>query len=637
MEDSTFLKVFLWGAILLIGYFGLGSLFLHLLKVPQFLQLGLASKTVLGMCVSITATSILMAFGSGTASNILILSILAFLLGAFFLYKLLIINEPDSNKSKKKNKSKNTAKNYNCGFLVIPLIFVFLALITSIFWPMQFDPNDDWIAYLTFPEIILQTGSLIEPFSQRRVQALGGQSILMSHIFLVGNPENAHLLDRGFGALLLFGLMVEATKLTPARLGILRSLVLVVAVTAAVPRINTASGQMGIVFLLTLFVLVSTVQSNPEWCFRTCLAPALVLAGASSLRPTFAILGGGTLVLYFLWKAWDMRNDSHLQPLRNLLVTGFFTFCWLSPLMFVSWESSGTPMFPFTYGNAVKDFVFFPSGKGALEDAKITLSFMLSPNVVVMTLGLLAAFLLTGESRRLALCIAAISTVVCFLLIFKITGTASSWTLDLYRFTYPLYAFAFFWILAKMLESQIMRRYFSSNVVVGVMIALFWASQLKPAFSEIRSQFGAVGLQFSGFSFPVAQLKPAYENLQSQIPQGQKVFAILDAPYLLDYKRNPIDNVDMIGCASMPPGMPFGKGSEALKDYLTGLGYKYALCVDFNNAVFLYSRQAMSNHQRPEYAAWGKNICVDFMDNMDAIAKGATIAQAGNARLIKLQ
>jgi hypothetical protein len=82
--------------------------------------------------------------------------------------------------------------------------------------------------------------------------------------------------------------------------------------------------------------------------------------------------------------------------------------------------------------------------------------------------------------------------------------------------------------------------------------------------------------------------------------------------------------------------MPFGNGPEALKKYLLDLGYKYILCVDFNNAVFLYSRQAMSNHQRPEYKEWAKNVSVDFMDNMDEIAKTATIAQAGNARLIKL-
>jgi len=77
--------------------------------------------------------------------------------------------------------------------------------------------------------------------------------------------------------------------------------------------------------------------------------------------------------------------------------------------------------------------------------------------------------------------------------------------------------------------------------------------------------------------------------------------------------------------------------AQSIKSSGWVFGLLGSLCVDFNNAVFLYSRQAMSNHQRPEYNEWGKTVGVDFMDNMDAIAKNATIAQAGNARLIKLQ
>ena len=636
MDESAFIKVIAWGVCLLIGYYGLGVLSLRWLKVNEFVNLGISSKTVIGMCISIIASSLLMVFGLATAPFITVLSILSLSIGVYYIIQILNRDELQP-RSGKKSKSKNTPKSTRWGYLVAPLIFVFLALITSVFWPMQFDPNDDWVAYLTFPEIILQTGTLLEPFSQRRVQALGGQSILLSQIFLVGKPENAHLLDRGFGVLLLFGLMVEATKLANPNLGVFRSLVLIAAVTASVPRINTASSQMGIVFLLTLMIIVSSVQSIQVWNLRTCLATALVLAGASSLRPTFAILGGGILVLFFILRLLNKENLNRLQCLQSLVLTGIFTFLWLVPLMIVSWDSSRTPMFPFAYGNANKDFVFFQSGKGPLEDARITLAFMLSSNVIVMTVGFLAAFLLEKETRRLAIAIAVMSTIVSFLLVFKITGTAASWIMDIYRFTYPLYAFAFFWILAKVIELQKVRKYRSSAVIVTAMIAIFWSTQLIPAFTETRSQINSLGLQFSGFSFPVAQLEPAYKNLQNQIPEGEKVFATLDAPYLLDYKRNTIDNVDMIGCASVPPGMPIGKGSAALKDYLTGLGYKYVLCVDFNNAVFLYSRQAMSNHQRPEYKEWAKNICVDFMDNMDEIAKNTTIARAGNARLIKLQ
>jgi len=294
-------------------------------------------------------------------------------------------------------------------------------------------------------------------------------------------------------------------------------------------------------------------------------------------------------------------------------------------------------MFPFFHGNAVEKYLFFESGKGALQDAKIALGFMLSPEMVVMSLGFLLAFFLFEKDRRLCISVIVISIILVFLLTYKIAGTASSWMLDIYRFSFPFYAYAFYWVLAKFVEMKPGGKWFRHPALAGVALLVFWSTQLVPAAKEVQVQWQVLGKLNEGFKFQVAQLEPFYKELQERVPRSEKIFAVVDAPYLLDYKRNTIHNVDMIGFATVPPGMPFGKGPEALKKYLLDLGYKYALCVDFNNAVFLYSRQAMSNHQRPEYKEWAKNVSVDFMDNMDAIAKNNTISQAGNARLIKLE
>jgi hypothetical protein len=223
-----------------------------------------------------------------------------------------------------------------------------------------------------------------------------------------------------------------------------------------------------------------------------------------------------------------------------------------------------------------------------------------------------------------------------FLSTAKTSGTARSWVMDLYRYSFPLAAFGLYWVLAKFVEMNPGGKWFRHPALAGVALLVFWSTQLVPAAKEVQVQWQVLGKLNEGFKFQVAQLEPFYKQLQVQVPRGEKIFAVVDAPYLLDYNRNTIHNIDMIGFATVPPGMPFGNGPEALKKYLLDLGYKYILCVDFNNAVFLYSRQAMSNHQRPEYKEWAKNVSVDFMDNMDEIAKTATIAQAGNARLIKL-
>ena len=43
----------------------------------------------------------------------------------------------------------------------------------------RFNQPDDFIAYLPFAKRLLQSGTLIEPFSLRRLASLGGQAILL--------------------------------------------------------------------------------------------------------------------------------------------------------------------------------------------------------------------------------------------------------------------------------------------------------------------------------------------------------------------------------------------------------------------------------------------------------------------------
>lgn len=638
----SLLEITSWSVLIFLGYYGLGELLLRRLNYIPFEDLGWASKAALGMTIYAVFGSLLMVPKLLNAINLAAFSVVSFGFGAYFLFDLLkkhLLREKKSFKGKRKVKSEVEEKKrgYSWLFLFIPAVFTGLAFVTSIYWPFQYDPNDDWTAYLTFPERILQTGTLIEPFSQRRILGLCGQSILLAQIMVVAPPESAHLLDRGFGVVLLFGLLVEATRHTNPRWQLLRALVILAAVTASVPRINTASSQLGIALILAFVLVVSKLQEEKVWLWWQSLVPALILAGVSSLRPTFAMAGGGILIFYILWRTVSGPPKVWAERLMPLIKTGVLTLALLIPLMIVSWESSRTPMFPFFTGHAIKKYCYFNSGEGFLTDARIALEYMATPEIGVMLAGLVLAFFLSGETRRLAVCVAFTALLMVFLSTAKTSGTARSWVMDLYRYSFPLAAFGLYWVLAKFVEMKPAGKWFRHPALAGVALLVFWSTQLVPAAKEVQVQWQVLGKLNEGFKFQVAQLEPFYKQLQVQVPRGEKIFAVVDAPYLLDYNRNTIHNVDMIGFATVPPGMPFGKGPEALRKYLLDLGYKYALCVDFNNAVFLYSRQAMSNHQRPEYKEWAKNVSVDFMDNMDEIAKNTTLARAGNARLIKLQ
>lgn len=634
---ADYLTILFWSIILFIGYYGLGELFFRQFKNEISFSGGWALKSIIGVCITIFSCSILMLFRQCNYLAILTLSLITFTLGIYFLYqnlsKYLLWNY-----SKKNLKVKNRNERSRLGmFILIPSLLTLLVFITSIYWPFQYDPNDDWIAYLSFPKILLDTGTLIEPFSSRRILGLCGQSILLAQIMIVAPPESAHLLDRGYGVVLLFGLLLEATRTVGHGWQLLRAIVILAAVTASVPRINSASSQLGIALLFGFVLLVAKLIQKQSWSWRLCLIPGILLAGASSLRPTFAMTGGGILIIFFLWHTFKATPAERLNTIKPLIRIGIITFSLLVPLMIVSWESSRTPMFPFFTGNAVPEFIYWNTKKGFLEDAVVAINFMLMPEMIVMSLGFLLVFLLKGKTRTLAISIAIASILIVFLGAVKTSGTASFWVMDLYRYSYPIYAFAFFFIITMCLEIKDEDHSFTGPAMGGLLIAIFWAAHLEAASKELQAAISSIPQQFNGFKFPTSSLEPFYRQLQNMAPPGEKIFAVVDAPYLLDYSRNEISNVDVVAYASPSPGMPFHQGSEALRNYLLSLGYNYILAVDFNKAVFLYNRNAMENHPRPEYRDHAKRYVLDFLNNIDALAEKNTIASNDNCRLISLR
>src|SRR5579883_1453764 len=61
----------------------------------------------------------------------------------------------------------------------------------------DFNPHDDFHAYLVFPEKMIQTGSLgPDPYSERRITSgLGGQYFLDTLVLAALSDENVHLID----------------------------------------------------------------------------------------------------------------------------------------------------------------------------------------------------------------------------------------------------------------------------------------------------------------------------------------------------------------------------------------------------------------------------------------------------------
>jgi hypothetical protein len=516
-------------------------------------------------------------------------------------------------------------------------LFALLTFATSIYWPFQYDPNDDWVAYLAFPEKILQTGTLLEPFSQRRITSLCGHSILLAQIMIVAEPESAHLLDRGLGAILLFGILVEATQKTAPSWQWLRALFILAAVTVSDPRINTSSTVLGVCLMFAfLFALERSLTSNQKG-WNSWILPSLFLAGASSLRFTYALAGGGAVILFFTLKSLRTSRQEFFSSIASIFTIGLITLAFMAPLMIVSWQSSGTPIYPPFSGNGHTEFFYCSSGKGFLSDAFTALQMMCIPMMSVMLLAFPILIFLSGNNRLMSIAISMPSLLLVFLVGVNGSAAVVTWTMDFYRISFPIAALAYFWILCKMLINCQQNVRISSQAITFLAVASFLAVHYASATEELKAKLTVFQNLDKTFKFQASNLKPYYDQLQNAIPKGEKIFAIVDAPYLLDYKRNEISNVDNIAVASPSPGMPFKQGPEALKKYLSDLGFKYILAVDFNQAVFLYNKGIMANHPRQEYREFSKNFVVDFLNNIDSISYNNTLTRNANSRLIFLE
>jgi hypothetical protein len=71
----------------------------------------------------------------------------------------------------------------------------------------KYNAYDDYIAYFGFSRQLLESGSLIEPFSLRRIASFGGQSYLQALVLAFSKTQRMHVLDSGICMLLLMGLV----------------------------------------------------------------------------------------------------------------------------------------------------------------------------------------------------------------------------------------------------------------------------------------------------------------------------------------------------------------------------------------------------------------------------------------------
>jgi hypothetical protein len=128
----------------------------------------------------------------------------------------------------------------------------------------------------------------------------------------------------------------------------------------------------------------------------------------------------------------------------------------------------------------------------------------------------------------------------------------------------------------------------------------------------------------------------SYRALQRAIPEGATLGVLLDDPWVLDYARNHIVNLDLPGCAAPAPGLPSFTDPENWRSYLRANGIRYLAFVDPEYSAFLYRRRSWLGrmYADDELFQFIAAHIVDAFDTLRALAESSRVVFHGDAMYV---
>lgn len=475
------------------------------------------------------------------------------------------------------------------GVLVIVLALLACVRLLGAVAALDRNPWDDDLAYTPLVKRLLDAGNLIEPFSFRRLGAYGGQTALEALSAARGTLANVHLIDRGLGlgvALLVMLGHARERRTQALWLALIALVILVLPETA----INTASYWTGVAGFLALYRCVA----RGEWSLA-----GLVAGATATLRQNFLavvavfVLSALLSRLFAVARAMPFREAWREERRAWATVIGV-ALAVLVPWCIAAQLSSHTFLFPVFDGNWNHELSLRPGVTTWSQELAflVTSCIDTAPIAVIPILAIAAAFLTDRRPGRplVSLVIASVAGVLLL-----VHGLLGSEAFHLWR-----YAFGFATALAIVLALELggdhdervelapLGRWLVLAALV-LQILLGRAALPKQAIALFDDLREAAAIDRRGDPSALAEQR-RYTAMQAAIPAGERLVVMVDDPALLDYRRNPIANLDTPGLASPGSQLPAFRGAEALRGYLVEHGYRYAAVVRSERSRYFFRR-----------------------------------------------
>jgi len=484
----------------------------------------------------------------------------------------------------------------------------------------NYNPNDDLIAYLPLAKKLIQTGTLVDPFSLRRMAAYGGQEFLHALQYIAGTGAvHMHLMDRGVAFLVTAGLVLGHLHDHPKARAV--PVLLAAAFLLSLPntRVNTASALTGTACILGLFRTLSWCSANDLKGWRPAFVLALLAAGAGTLRQNYLLTVVLGLGLSYGVLGW--RNRLKERPWVEPAWTFGLMLLFLAPWLWLSVRSNGTFLFPFVPGTYNRAYALLGARPGLLDQIPFFLDNAFATRPVVFS----AAFFLAGlfvpdPSDRVpfrALLAAHVVGFCALLVLFPLSDVA-----NLSRYYYAAQIAT--WLALGLACSTTPIGHRASRLALGfaALGLLVQGVDTLASAGRMYAYFGrrinlAVRLEVPYFP---PKVNPAYAALQASLPPGAKVLVMVDDPWELDFRRNDILNVDVIGASGFQQGLDRFHGGEAMAAYLQDKGIRYVAFVRPEKARELYRRDIWERLARAKDLIW-RQSSVYYLSAFDAFGE----------------
>ena len=494
-------------------------------------------------------------------------------------------------------------------------------------------PYDDDVAYLPFVRKLLDTGAFPEPFSLRRLAALGGQTFFLELVSLRADANQCHTFDRAICVLIVV-LLIAGHREGKRRSTILVSILSIAFfVTLQSVAINTASYYSGVAFFLGLYrtLLWTRGEGGLLAPWKPALVLGLVVAATCTLRQNYLVVPAVWLGAFYA-QAW-LRARADLRPVREALLVAAISLAALAAWLVAAWQSNRTILYPVMAGTANPAMGFAMTSTELTDEIRLLLAATLEgmPLHTLAFFGLAAALCLERAPGRPlgSLVLGGAAGLVAL-----VHGISAADPGNVGRYAVGFLAAVMLAVLLRAgthgaqagapADKEARSRAFAALALFGALAGLVEARGLLRPFYErsLRNvSLAAATVPRSPASTPPEHA--LYERLQRAVPEGKRIAIALDEPHWLDFARNPIWNLDMPGYSSLAPGMPFFQGSVRLEEYLRGTGVRYLAFVRPAFSRYYFRREYWLKLLNDEMAIWRNHApyVIDFIDNVEDIAR----------------